>query len=158
MSESDFRMKKRTRGYYKKLSNISGYGGIPVKTFDTQEAHEGEEEDVEIIKNLKFYKKTRHYRQLQLADGVPGGSSDSDGGSHCSQEEQQKGLEENAAVKESKQTPEEPEKKDETDQGGSGPAKLMGLIRAKNWVTRQSEAFSLARSKENKDSAVAEPP
>lgn len=61
-------------------------------------------------------------------------------------------------MKESKQTPEEPEKKDEAEQGGSGPAKLMGLIRAKNWVTRQSEAFSLARSKENKDSAVAEPP
>jgi|TARA_B110001450_G_scaffold165898_1_gene154654 hypothetical protein len=57
-------MKKRKRGFYRKLSNISGYGGIVVKTFDTETAIEGEEEDVEIIKNLKFYKKTRHYRQL----------------------------------------------------------------------------------------------
>jgi hypothetical protein len=72
LSETDFRAKKRNRGFYKKLQNISGYGGIAVKTFDTETAHEGEEEDVEIIKNLKFYKKTKHYRQLQLADGDAG--------------------------------------------------------------------------------------
>ena len=73
LSEADFRMKKRQGGFYRKLSNISGYGGIVVKTFDTETANEGEEEDVEIIKNLKFYKKTRHYRQLQLADGDAAG-------------------------------------------------------------------------------------
>ena len=30
---------------------------------------------------------------------------------------------------------------------GSGPAQMMGLIRAKNWVTRKSGAFALARAK-----------
>lgn len=64
---------------------MSGYNNIPVKTFDTGEAHEGEEEDVEIIKNLKFYKKTSHYRQLQLADGDADPSSESEAGSCCSE-------------------------------------------------------------------------
>lgn len=55
-----------------------------MKTFDTETAHEGEEEDVEIIKNLKFYKKSRHYRQLQLPDGDAYESSDSEPGNSCS--------------------------------------------------------------------------
>lgn len=108
LSEADFRMKKRQGGFYRKLSNISGYGGIVVKTFDTETANEGEEEDVEIIKNLKFYKKTRHYRQLQLADGDAAGSSGSEVGSCCSHEERQGGTEGSRDGKGSKKRPEEP--------------------------------------------------
>jgi hypothetical protein len=61
LTEEEFRKSKKTKGFYRKLSNINGYG-IDVKTFDTEQAIEGEDEDIEIIKNLKFYKKTKHYR------------------------------------------------------------------------------------------------
>ena len=161
LSEAEFRMKKRKSGFYRKLSNISGYGGIVVKTFDTETANEGEEEDVEIIKNLKFYKKTRHYRQLQLADGDAGGSSGSEAGSCCSHEERPPGADGSGDGDGAKKKPEEPAeeaKATEVKKGGSGPAQLMGLIRVKNWVTRQSGALPAARAKADKEAADAEIP